>query len=583
MKHIKYLPIILFLLSFTSLQAQTLFIESENITLTEGSQLFIDGSLQAENDASITSENETAITTFQIGNQLISQTIPFATAEGTAIPLALETQVVSDNSRISASTYPTNFENFPLPSTVENLLFNEEDIALETLNRFWILTLTELTTTATFTFTTADLTGNEANEEKLQLIFHNGNQWVHIDSGSSDGVGSNSYTATISQSGVYALFAGDISLCAAGDIDQDGICDDVDDCIGEAILFSLSETICEGEEFEGFTESGTFTDTFTAESGCDSTRTLELTVLPNILNELEVSICEGEEFEGFTESGIFEDVFTASNGCDSTRILQLEVVAEIRNEIEATICEGEEFEGFSESGTFEDTFVSAGGCDSTRILQLEVLPHAFSEVQTTICEGEEFEGFTEAGTFETILVSSNGCDSIRTVTLEIAPLVELADTAITDDTGGGTGTIEVILNGNVEDFTFEWSNGSTDANIGGLEFGIYTVTITDQFDCTAEFEFEVELNTSIEGKEFVPLQIAPNPTQANIWLQIPFEFQRTLSFSAQLLNLQGQLVKTWSLSNTQQQELSLLEVNPGIYLLQIQEKEAVYFAKIVKM
>ncbi len=211
------------------------------------------------------------------------------------------------------------------------------------------------------------------------------------------------------------------------------------------------------------------------------------------------------------------------------------------------------------------------------------MPHISSEIEAIICEGEEFEGFTEAGIFETKLTPSNGCDSTRTVTLEVRPLVELGGTTVTDDTGGSTGSIEVILNGNVEDFTFEWSNGATDANIGGLEFGIYTVTITDQFDCTAEFEFEVELNTSIEGKEFVPLQIAPNPTQVNIWLQIPFEFQRTLSFSVQLLNLQRQLVKTWSLSNTQHQELSLLEVNPGVYLLQIQQEETVYFAKVIKM
>ncbi len=42
----------------------------------------------------------------------------------------------------------------------------------------------------------------------------------------------------------------------------------------------LQTTICEGEEYEGYTFSGFFTDDFVSELGCDSTRTLELTVLP---------------------------------------------------------------------------------------------------------------------------------------------------------------------------------------------------------------------------------------------------------------------------------------------------------------
>ena len=115
-----------------------------------------------------------------------------------------------------------------------------------------------------------------------------------------------------------------------------------------------------------------------------------------------------------------------------------------------------------------------------------------------------------------------------------------------------------------------------------MEFGTYQLTVTDQFGCINEFEFEVELNTFIEEHTFFPLQIHPNPTQSSIWVQLPTELQNRSGTSLQLLNPQGQLIKTWSLSNSPQQELSLLEVQPGLYVLQIQEEEAVYFAKIVK-
>ena len=660
-------------------QTSTLFIDNENIHLSQNTELFIGGSILSFNSGDIISEQESNKVTLDLGNQLISETIPFATTDDIPIPLIIQTETVSENSRLSAATYPTAANNTPLPSTVSDLQFNEADIAPEALNRFWMITLTELTATVTFSYSPQDLAGNETAEADLKLLFHDGTQWVHIESGSSDGEGSGSYTATINQSGVYVLFAGDVENCIAGDVDEDGICDDVDDCIGDAIAFSLEQTICEGEEFEGFTESGTFVDTFTAQSGCDSTRTLELTVLPNILNELEaticegeefegftetgtfedvftasngcdstrilqlevlpnilnelevsicegeefegftesgtfenvfiasngcdstrilqlevlpnilneleVSICEGEEFEGFTESGTFEDVFTASNGCDSVRVLQLEVVAEIRTEIEASICEGEEFEGFTETGTFEDIFVSAGGCDSVRVLQLEVLPSVESEFEVTICEGEDFEGITEAGTYQDVLTAANGCDSLRTVILSIAPQIVLADSTVLDDTGQSNGSIAIVVDGNEDDYSFEWSNGASEAAIEDLEFGAYSVEITDVFGCSATFEFNVPLNTSVVDTGFLPLQIAPNPTQSHLMVQLPTGLQRLENVELQLLNVQGQVLQVWELEGNKavQRELSLEDVQPGIYLLRLPLKERVYYAKVVRM
>ena len=62
MKHIKYIFLFtLFQSLFFSTHAQTLHIEAESINLSEGSQLFIEGTLQATNNGSILSENETAM------------------------------------------------------------------------------------------------------------------------------------------------------------------------------------------------------------------------------------------------------------------------------------------------------------------------------------------------------------------------------------------------------------------------------------------------------------------------------------------------------------------------------------------
>lgn len=85
----------------------------------------------------------------------------------------------------------------------------------------------------------------------------------------------------------------------------------------------LNISICEGETYEGYTEAGTYENTYQNVEGCDSTVTLNLTVNPIKISDLIVEICVGEEFEGYTEAGLYTDVFVSATGCDSIRTLGL--------------------------------------------------------------------------------------------------------------------------------------------------------------------------------------------------------------------------------------------------------------------
>lgn len=49
---------------------------------------------------------------------------------------------------------------------------------------------------------------------------------------------------------------------------------------GSPIETTIELTICDGEAYDGYTQSGTYTDTYEASNGCDSVRQLQLTVLP---------------------------------------------------------------------------------------------------------------------------------------------------------------------------------------------------------------------------------------------------------------------------------------------------------------
>ena len=80
-----------------------------------------------------------------------------------------------------------------------------------------------------------------------------------------------------------------------------------------------------------YTESGTYTGTFTAANGCDSVVTLHLTINESVTYEFDTSANESFVWNGetFTETGDYTRTFAAANGCDSIVTLHLNVITGI--------------------------------------------------------------------------------------------------------------------------------------------------------------------------------------------------------------------------------------------------------------
>ncbi|HZV70552.1 MAG TPA: hypothetical protein VFG10_13450 [Saprospiraceae bacterium] len=85
------------------------------------------------------------------------------------------------------------------------------------------------------------------------------------------------------------------------------------------------------------------------------------------------SICEGGSYEGYTDSGIYIDTFSALTGCDSIRSLELTVNTYFRDTLVRTICSGDSVEGYTQSGIYADTFPNTEGCPFIRVIRLTVL------------------------------------------------------------------------------------------------------------------------------------------------------------------------------------------------------------------
>ena len=104
----------------------------------------------------------------------------------------------------------------------------------------------------------------------------------------SGGLTPNKATNTITTSGVYAVTAKNANNC-------------LEQTLKEVILtpnsfipVNMNESICGGESFYGYTESGTYIDTLSASTGCDTLRTILLEVIDlPVITFNQKEICDG--------------------------------------------------------------------------------------------------------------------------------------------------------------------------------------------------------------------------------------------------------------------------------------------------
>ncbi len=201
---------------------------------------------------------------------------------------------------------------------------------------------------------------------------------------------------------------------------------------------SLEQTICEGDSFllgdRVLRESGQYSEMFQSVNGCDSLVSVNLDVAPAYNDTIPISICDNETYifggQFINNPGFYTNTFTSVEGCDSTVTINVSVLPIFSRQVDTTICEGEVFlfgaRELSRAGEYTETFESASGCDSVVFLTLNFRPRANSSLSATICEGEVYEfgerQLSEAGVYQEAFPGSNGCDSIVTLNLRVNPI-----------------------------------------------------------------------------------------------------------------------------------------------------------------
>lgn len=282
--------------------------------------------------------------------------------------------------------------------------------------------------------------------------------------------------------------------------------------------------ICEGDTVNVFGiqvfQSGQYSQTFTSTSGCDSTVTVSVGLLPVVESFEDIQICQGDTALVFgmpiTTDGQFSQVFTSAAGCDSTVTVSVGLLIPVSTQQSISICAGETADVFGNqigvAGTYSQTFNGYNGCDSTHTILLSVntvsvgltiedITCAELGFATATASGStgpySYEwsnsgssasiGNLTAGSYTVTATDSNGCSSTATATIQgaLGPGASInIISQVTEDEPDG-GELLATVAGGTGPFGFEWNNGETTAEIDSLSSGNYTVTVTDANGCTA--------------------------------------------------------------------------------------------------
>ena len=110
----------------------------------------------------------------------------------------------------------------------------------------------------------------------------------------------------------------------------------------------------------------------------------------------------------------------------------------------------------------------------------------YSYMWSTGATTANISGLT-AGTYKVTLTDNNLCSTVDSFTL-IQPAAALTLSSINTDVtcnGNANGSVDLTVNGGTLPYTYKWSNGPTTQNINALVAGTYTVTVTDDKNCTS--------------------------------------------------------------------------------------------------
>ena len=277
--------------------------------------------------------------------------------------------------------------------------------------------------------------------------------------------------------------------------------------VNQSYNINNNDTICNGEILivgsSQYNQSGIYTDILGSVSGCDSTITTNLLVLPTSSFMQTISFCSGDSVivgsDSYTQTGVYTSILTSVNGCDSIIITDLTVFTSSSVSNFQGICEGETYwignSSYTMPGSYIDILTSVNGCDSIVNTNLTVYPTKLINNNYMICEGDIIivgnNTYDQEGDYTDTLQTIYGCDSVINSYIQWSvPIASLTSTGtnINASVSGGTSPFLFEIYGPSGLLSTTQNNGST-IQFTPLINGLYYFIVTDGLGCISDTSF----------------------------------------------------------------------------------------------
>jgi len=350
---------------------------------------------------------------------------------------------------------------------------------------------------------------------------------------------------------------------------------------------SSSENSCDSYTWDGVTyiTSGSYTNTYTNISGCDSVHTLNLTINNSNAGSSSENSCDSYTWNGqtYTTSGAYSWIGTNTEGCDSTATLNLTINTPTSSTATDVACDSYTWNGqtYTTSGAYSWIGTNAVGCDSTATLTLTINNATTSTDVQIACDtytwinGNAYTANNNTATY--ITTNSNGCDSVITLDLTITgtPIATVSQVGL---------DLEVSVVGGNAPYSYQWNTTETTQQITPTANGTYWVIVEDINQCISDtIYFNVTwISTDITELNIVDLSIYPNPSE-DIF-NITFTSEKTQDIEIRIFNAIGECV---FIESKQQfvgkytTKTNLSEYSKSIYFLEIETDEGIINKKLI--
>ncbi len=325
-----------------------------------------------------------------------------------------------------------------------------------------------------------------------------------------------------------------------------------------------------------YNTSGQYIETVMAQSGCDSTVTLNLTITQPTTGLETATNCESYFWAAngttYTNSGQYTTVLVNSNGCDSTVTLNLTILPASAPTTETvSACDsyvwGANNTTYTTSGQYSASLVNSLGCDSLATLDLNITSSYAATEQVTICDSYIWpvngQTYTSTGTYDALYTTVAGCDS--TFTLDLVIETTDATASMVDD---------FTITANTANASYQWVDcndnfsaisGATSQTYQPTANGLYAVVVTSGNCADTSACFTVN-KIGLQEFSTTSVQVFPNPNDGQFRIVFGNELQHV---RVKCTNAPGQLIEE-RVFNSASEIAWKLDAATGVYFLEIE-------------